>query len=701
MKYAKNMLSLSPVHMNASRPVSEMLDSELVSLAYTSDVPDPDPKQFELAKKAIFARALLIKQEIDPSKENSEDSEGFYLICREIVDSHLESRKSYFGPSQCEPLPDVEELTKDNRDIFIVIKFMDEAPHIKATIQSLLNQKNINHRRIVIVAADNMSKDGSSEIVKELIRENSTEIKMFYIQQETPGGGSTARYGVDRCLATIAEMCETDGDYSRLQRARIAVSDGDTVYHPNLVADSAQTLDRYQEVDGVMPFLLYKITACHRFFKRYVARRPAQLNSFIDNNKEKIVVFPYSLANSEDLRRFPRAARRVLSEAGQPGVMLGVDLNNDSLFVPFVASIDSGLRFGVAEDENGNRAYVFEDRTITLEQAAVSGDETALISLENNVINKDEKWKWHALIGHDLFLTWSFQKMGLSEELILPDTSDALKIFRAWSFAVGGQHQLSRPNMERVTGTDYQSGRVIQSFGGQTVLGSSKAYTETEVDRLAKMIRNFANDQSVFYGHTRSRGLERASGLYLHMTSIQDQVEAEVSDYGDSFYEQIAFPERIIFPFRWMLQNFIGYYARANASDRETVANKSFKVIFDESTWTSIQLLIVTNDELLKLNRLPFEKFRERCEELSEDILIMFWKPMMEFYTRTLTSYFDDHHLEAHLYDWLLTDLTTCRNALSENRPDIDPNEVWASPEFVIDHERGQVLNIKEEMREQ
>lgn len=148
----------------------------------------------------------------------------------------------------------------------------------------------------------------------------------------------------------------------------------------------------------------------------------------------------------------------------------------------------------------------------------------------------DEKWRWHSVIGHDLFLLWMFQRMGIPEAVVAPDTSDALKVFRCWSLAIGGQHQPSSPALKIVTGTDYQSGRVQQAVGCRTVLGPAIVYTEIKVDRLAKMIRNSANRQGVFYGDTRSRGLERASGLYLHMTRIQDQVESEIRGYsGISF----------------------------------------------------------------------------------------------------------------------------------------------------------------------
>ncbi|MGI2030340.1 hypothetical protein, partial [Endozoicomonas acroporae] len=533
---------------------------------------------------------------------------------------------------------------------------------------------------------------------KDVIQHNKTNIRIFIIEQDISGGGSTARYGVDRCLATILKMCESDGDWARLQRARIAVSDGDTVYHSGLVADGANILDNNPHLDGVMPFLLYKITACHRFFNNYIPRNPLELTQLWKESGKAAVKFSGQLHVADDLYQFPRNHRSITNIDGDEGMLLRYVSGRHEprdVYVPFICRLTDGLRFGVISDENQVNTYVFEDGTMTIEPAYVSGSETALLFLENEKLNKNEKWKWHTMVGHDLFLTWAFQRMGLNESLILPDTSDALKMFRAWCFAVGGQHQLSRPDMHRVTGTDYQSGRVLQSFGAQTVLGSSNTYSETEVDRLAKMIRNFANEQSVFYGNTRSRGLERASGLYLHMTAIQDQVEAEVRNYSDDFYEQVAFPERIIFPLRWMLQNFIGFYVRADESGKKSIAANSFSIIFGAQLWNRISDEILSEQNIKDLSAMSFEPFRERSEELAEDILLGYWPELMSFYSKTLSDFFEHHDVEHKHYGWLMDGLEQCRNGMKDERPITDPNQVWSPDSFVIDYQRGQVLNIQ------
>ncbi len=67
-------------------------------------------------------------------------------------------------------------------------------------------------------------------------------------------------------------MCRVDGRWERLQQATIAVSDGDTVYHPDTLAAVSAIFACCPDVDGIMPFLTYKFTAALRLFHDY---RPA------------------------------------------------------------------------------------------------------------------------------------------------------------------------------------------------------------------------------------------------------------------------------------------------------------------------------------------------------------------------------------------------------------------------------------------
>ncbi len=101
--------------------------------------------------------------------------------------------------------------------------------------------------------------------------------------------------------------------------------------------------------------------------------------------------------------------------------------------VPLAHVDEYGRRFGVIRDPAGRFGYVFSDRTLTLAEAPVSGFDAALVFLENGAVRRDEKWRWHSVIGHDLFLYWAFAGMALPEAMVFPDTSDALKTFRVWS----------------------------------------------------------------------------------------------------------------------------------------------------------------------------------------------------------------------------------------------------------------------------
>lgn len=679
-----------PVYQNRERPVSDCLNSELLSLAYSSDVPNPDARQFERAQQALAYRKSALKEGWTVADE-SEAKEEYIRLCREIVDEHLAAHEAHFGFEQCAPYEDINELAHEGRDIFLIIKFMDEERHIRSTIESLLTQQDVDLSRVVLIGVDNMSIDSSGETFCQLRDTNTSPVHMIYCQQPTSGGGSAARLGVDRSIATVREIARLTGDWNILHRARIAVSDGDTIYHPRLLADSTRIFDEHPDVDGVMPFLTYKLTACLRLFDGWQERDQAALLENVQTRQKDFVAVQSSLDTQLAHEDFPRSRRQVFED----GIALWSNVQCETIKVSFVGVSKTGERFGVLVDPKGNHALVFEDRFLSLNRAPMAGYDSALVYLENGRVKPDEVWRWHSLIGHDLFLLWCFNGMGFSKDLILPDTSDALKSFRVWAFAVGGQHQLSRPGTARVTGTDYQSGRVLQSYGARTVLGASQAHSETEIDRLAKMIRNFANEQSVFYGNTRSGSLERASGLYLHMSRIQDEIEAEVKGYSEELYKGVVFPERILFPLRWMLQNYICAYFCADETDRELVLSESLDIFFSRQTCKAICNDVLHPAESAGMEDQQFETIKSRAEELAEDIIRDNWVELMGFYETTLRDFFDSEGIGCDVYDPLLKPITGCRNSLEEERPFIDVNEVWSPERFSIDYGRGQVLEVE------
>ena len=83
---------ISPGYRNRSRPVAECLASELLSLAYTSDVNDPDPAQIERAQKALQLRADALAAGWTGGPSDEAAAGAYLLACREIVDTHLRAR---------------------------------------------------------------------------------------------------------------------------------------------------------------------------------------------------------------------------------------------------------------------------------------------------------------------------------------------------------------------------------------------------------------------------------------------------------------------------------------------------------------------------------------------------------------------------------------------------------------------------------
>ena len=293
---------------NQEKDSKTTLNSPLLALHKTSDVNDIESIQIDDARCVLRLKRQLsdwiseyskLTNEVgcvytlnqDKTQDNVRRIETQLLetkvniqrLQRGIVGRFLDGRRNYFDRSQSEPFDEIEVMVKEGREVFIVVKFMDEAPHIRATLKFLINQKTIDMSRVVIVAIDNNSTDGSDEIVKRIISENTSRARIIYANQSIPGGGNAARFGVDRVIATIYKMCLYDNDWERLERSIIAVSDGDTVYHPQLLAENVAILDDDPIVDGVMPFLTYKYTAALRLFAEYTPSFPGSSGESMPN----------------------------------------------------------------------------------------------------------------------------------------------------------------------------------------------------------------------------------------------------------------------------------------------------------------------------------------------------------------------------------------------------------------------------------
>lgn len=676
---------------NRRQPPRTATDSPLLALGRSSDVDPLLPEQVVDARSVLLARSELVD---GPCAESAGGGRAELLADvlagqRRIVERFLRGRRGRFGPDQSRPLGDLDALVREGRDIFVVVKFMDEAPHLAATLHSLIHQDGVDLRRLVVVAVDNNSTDGSDAIVKSVAAQNPGPARIVYLNQPMPGAGNAARLGVDTCIATVYEMCRADGRWERLQTATIAVSDGDTVYHPATLDTIASILDDCPAVDGVMPFLTYKFTAALRLFREYRPALAEPMRRCAESLEPTRVPVDLSTVRAHD--ELPRGLRRRTSR----GMVLAT-AGGATVTVPLTGQDAWGRRFGLLVDGEGHLAYLFEDRTLVLDLAPVSGFDGALVFLENGGVRRDEKWRWHTLVGHDLFLLWSFAGMGLPETMIFPDTSDALKTFRVWSFAIGGQHQLRRPGLRIATGSDYQSGRVLQAVGCCVRLGPAEVFAETETDRLIKMIRNFVNRQSVFYGETRSAALERATGLYVHMTRIQGEIEQEMRGYDDAVFEHTAFPERVLFPLRWMFQNAVRFYAHGR-KQRRIVRERVLRRVFPAATADRIERELLTAGTLQELAAAPFSEKQVLAERVAEQIIGRHYREIMRFYVDTLRDFFTAHGVPPECYGWLLDGLEESRNAVVERPVPVDPAAVWSGSEFDIDVARGQVVRLRPE----
>ncbi|MEV0006071.1 glycosyltransferase family A protein [Micromonospora sp. NPDC050980] len=668
-------------HRARSRPVTEALVSPLLDLNRSSPVNPITADQVRDARLVLSTRDRMLAGDGTTMAD-------VLALQRTVVERFLAERRAFFGPEECAPLPEADVLAREGRDVFIVIKFMDEAPHIAATLLSLLEQKDVDPGRVVVLGVDNNSTDGSDKIFQRIAAEHTTRMRLVYLNQSTPGAGNAARLGVDRSIATVLAMCEADGDFSRLQTAVVGVSDGDTVYSPHLLRESLRIFDACPDVDAVMPFLTYKFAAALRMFQDYVPS-PSVLPAVTEPGAVPAVHVDVDLSDATAFSALPRWRRRLVAP---DTIELGRGVDGPTVEVPLTQREPGGRRYGVCRDRRGAAAVVFEDRTLLLERAPVSGYDAALVFLENGGIRPDEKWRWHSLIGHDLFLYWAFVGMGIPEEAIFPDTSDALKMIRVWSFAIGGQHQLRRADLRIATGSDYQSGRVLQVVGNVVRLGPAEASAETEIDRLIKMVCNFVRRQRVFYGETRGGGLDRATGLYVHMTRIQSDIEAELRGYPDSVFEEIVFPERVIFPLRWMLQNLVRFAVHGGPAEARIVREQVLPTIFTGDVteladrWFGPQSLG---------EPAPHHVEADRAEKAAEQIIGQYHGDLMRFYVRTLESFFAAHHVPVECHRWLLDGVSESRNAINEPQSKVHPAAVWDGNEFDIDVDRGQVVRMR------
>src|SRR5207302_9237816 len=186
---------------------------------------------------------------------------------------------------------------------------------------------------------------------------------------------------------------------------------------------------------------------------------------------------------------------------------------------------------------------------------------------------------------------------------------------------------------------------------------------------------------------------------YLHMTRIQGDVEAEIRQYSDEFFQQIAFPERILLPLRWMFQNALRFYAHYEEEAQQTVRERFLDIVFPRFAAKEVEVQwFKSNIEAIR--RAEYFKIQDIAEQIAESIIAHNYPAIMTFYAYTLRSFFHAHRVPYHCYEWLLSGLESSRNAISEKRPRVHPSVVWQGNEFHIDGNRGQVVGMRTKRNE-
>jgi hypothetical protein len=187
--------------------------------------------------------------------------------------------------------------------------------------------------------------------------------------------------------------------------------------------------------------------------------------------------------------------------------------------------------------------------------------------------------------------------------------------------------------------------------------------------------------------------MERATGLYVHMTRIQTDLEQELRGYPDEIFEHTVFPERILFPLRWMLQNAVRFYAHGPA-ERDVVRERVLNIMFSPQTVAEIERSVLSEQALRALAHAPFADKQLLAEVAAERVIGSHYPEIMAFYTRTLRHFFARHQVPPQACEWLLHGVIESRSALTQRPPEVDVAAVWDGEEFEVDIGRGQVVRM-------
>jgi glycine amidinotransferase len=101
--------------------------------------------------------------------------------------------------------------------------------------------------------------------------------------------------------------------------------------------------------------------------------------------------------------------------------------------------------------------------------------------------------------------------------------------------------------------------------------------------------------------------------------------------------------------------------------------------------------------EIEKLVRADAYERQVIAESIAEQIIGRYHQHLMEFYARTLRSFFTAMGVADDIFAPLLEGMTDSPNVILTQRPHVNPAAVWQPGDFVIDAGRGQALRLKRE----
>jgi hypothetical protein len=177
------------------------------------------------------------------------------------------------------------------------------------------------------------------------------------------------------------------------------------------------------------------------------------------------------------------------------------------------------------------------------------------------------------------------------------------------------------------------------------------------------------------------------------MTRIQGDLERELRDYDDAVFEHTVFPERVLFPLRWMFQNAVRYLAHGD-TERAVVRDRVLLPVFGPAHAADIERDLLGAQLHDALTAVPFHEKQAVAERVAEQLIGAYYPDIMRFYAATLRDFFDRHQVAPEHFEWLLDGIERSRNAIREQPPPVDPAAVWDGREFDIDIARGQVVRM-------